>query len=352
MSLIEHTVIGLGKYISLFCSSVLRIDPYPFCEFGCRYCFASRATSYRMKLKPDVVVNTFKKIVKILENRGIKNTVFRLSALTDPFINEEREAKASLSIIKICLRSSCKLIINTRGTLLTEEPWIEYLRMLGKAGKVLVQITITHIDDNEVRTLEPSAPSISERFRVVNELAKMGIPVVVRLQPIIPRFNMGVAEDVVRESHRKGAKQIIVEFVKFADISEMEIIRRILDLDREIFEILPDEKQIGIRKDIRREKLLQIQEEAKRLGIEFSTCKEGFICGHTAENCCGMHHMGIYKARRTLEDLLMKTRNKDPFTREELLGLPRSLRRKLIKHEENLENMYRSGEYRKFLINS
>ena len=349
---LESMVIGLGKYISLFCSSIFRVDPYPFCVFGCLYCFAARGRKANGEDYPYRVVSLFDRLTKILDSRGINNVVFRLSALTDPFIPSERHIGASLRIMKICLKRTCKLIINTRSSLLLDDPWLTVLRDLNKQKKVLVQLSITHIDDERYRVLEPNATLPSERFDSLKELARLGIPVVVRLQPLIPNFNVNIAEDIILEAYKKGARQIIVEFIKFANMDEVRLVTRRIGLNTEILELLPDNKQYGVKREVRRKILIRLAKYAEKLGLEFSTCKEGFISLHTARNCCGMHHLGEYKARRTIFDIISHTTDTNTFTEKEIRSLPRPIRRRLTQHEKALLKLYESEEYKRFLLDT
>ena len=126
-------VIGPSPYISTLCYSVLKIEPYDFCSLNCIYCYADW---YSRKTRR--IIREFEKIAKKLKKRNLKTIPFRLSTLTEPFQPIEQAKKLSLKILKISLKYSIPLIINTKSTIVMEDPWrSEILKLYDKSLVIL-----------------------------------------------------------------------------------------------------------------------------------------------------------------------------------------------------------------------
>ena len=273
-----------------------------------------------------------------------------MSALVDPFIDSERKYMISKRLLELCVENNVPLVINTKSTLILEDPWFSLINNLKKKHKLVVQLTITH---NSTSPLEPFAPPNDTRLFVAKELSKRGIPIVVRIQPIIPMFNADVVDDLIVSCYKAGARQVILEFLKFNSFEELQRIEKVLGLkmDHRIFELLPDGKQYSVRGELRVSYMLLYYRTTKRLGIEFSTCKGGFIHLHTAKNCCGLHHLGKYFTRRTIEDILgIGDPSKNIFSLEQIRRMPRPLRKKLLAHERVLDRIYQENIYRLLIV--
>ncbi len=342
-SLYERFVIGPGVFVSTFCSSVFRIEPYYFCDFGCIYCYARRIIKNIPPLEFGYnLLKAFRKLLKVLKSRGVPIPVFRMSTLTEPFQNIEKRLMISLKFLNECIRNNCKLIINTKSMLILDEPWIDRLIELNRNRNVLIQLSIMGVDDEKIKRVEPNAPPVSKRIEMIKELSKIGIPVIVRIQPIIPGFNDEDAFDLIVEAYRFGAKQVIIEFLKLADIEELNIISKAIGLEirKSLFYKPEFIDQYIVKSELRAKLLFSYLETARAKGIEFSTCKEGFIKYHTAEDCCGMHHLGKYVAKKTVSDVLLgKKKNKIIIEGEILEKMPHEIKKKVKKHYQILNRI-------------
>ncbi|RLE54885.1 MAG: hypothetical protein DRJ40_09920 [Thermoprotei archaeon] len=346
-----------STHISTLCYSVLRIEPYATCEYSCAYCYGKwyRVETENKPLKS--LINEFRNLVKVLTRRNLKTIPFRLSTLVDPLQPIEQEHRLSRYIMKLCLRYDVPLIICTKSTLILERPWIELVTKLSSRQLAIVQITLTTLRDEVAKVLEPRAPKPEDRLKVVEKLSSEGVPVVARYQPLIP----GVVEDeyieMIQQLKYAGAKQVVVESLRLT-LGEINNLSKVIPELRKVEwePYTPQQPQVT-RPHIgwRRYVVSKIAETCRKYGLEFSTCKEGFLELCTAENCCGMHYLDPekYVLRPTLHEVWRKwlIRGKVPTPQEltqeheqdpkyicgnKLMNYPRQLRRALKQHEKTL----------------
>lgn len=291
------------------------------------------------------------KALSRLEKVGIKLPPFRLSTLTDPFQPIERIKKVSLGILNIAKKKNIHLIISTKSNLFIESPWLDIIKDMADEKRLIVQITITVIDDEKSRFLEPGAPTPEERFKVVERMVDENIPVILRLQPIFPFVNDDPEffEEYAINARAAGAKQIIAEFYRFLSWKELTIFEKILESERfkkftekKLWEKYPlsSHKRPNLRIRLKTYKILK--EILEKKGLEFSTCREGFYFLHTASNCCGMHFMEKYKLRPTLYEYQnkIKIESQKYLTLEELEKIPlKRFKLKLKTHYYLLEKV-------------
>jgi len=95
----------------------------------------------------------------------------------------EAEAGLTRKCLAILSQHDCRIQIITKSTLVTRDT-----DLLGKVPST-VALTITTDDNNTAKLLEPYAPSPAERLKTVETLTSKGIPVSVRVDPIIPFVN-------------------------------------------------------------------------------------------------------------------------------------------------------------------
>lgn len=342
-------VIGASYSMSLYCYSVLRLDPYRGCGHRCGYCFVNFIPGYRGRVVPvGGFLWAFDRVVSGLRRTPVVSMPFRLSALTDPFQPLEEKARVSLGVLRLASERDLKIIVSTKSGLVAREPWLSAVKSLADRGGVVVQFTLISLDEELSRCLEPGAPSPSERLRAIERLSDEGVPVVVRLQPLIPYVNDNLdgLERLLDEVSAAGARQIIAEYYRFLSWRDLGTISRCVDarmrsrlLDRSLWEKFPTGSHKRPRMGYRLAGYKRIRAMASRRGLLFSTCREGLWDLHTAPNCCGVHFMKGYRLKPTLREYKLGLVG-DPMyvRREELSSIPfKGMRLELERHYELLE---------------
>gem|GEM_PF-180673 len=293
--LLRDLIIGPSLCMSGLCYSIFKLDLYQWCEHRCLYCY-SRMLPLKEKRMALQMGREFLNNLRALERALGDYPIFRMSTLTDAFHPSERIYKFSLKSLATCLREEIPLIISTKSTLITKEPWLSVIRKLSDEKLAIVQYTIITPNEKQSKILEPYAPSPEERLGACKKLRDLGVPVVVRLQPLIPGVNTDVRllNTLLDDLEDVGVLQVIAEFFRFSqwrllsDISKAAINGKLLT-SRSTWTKYPlspyKRPVLGIR--------LKVLENLKKLcdehGLLFSTCREGFFHLHTASSCCGTH---------------------------------------------------------------
>ncbi len=161
---------------------------YRGCTHGCIYC-DSRSKCYRMdhdfedievKLRAaDILENTLKK----KRNKGMIST----GSMTDPYVPIEAELKITRRCLNVIDRFDFGVVIQTKSNLIMRD--IDILESIHKKTKCIVAMTLTTFDEELCKKLEPNVCTTKERFEVLMEMKKRGIPTIVWLSPFLPFIN-------------------------------------------------------------------------------------------------------------------------------------------------------------------
>ncbi len=167
------------------------INPYRGCEFGCKYCYArythefmgiedSRLFEDQIYAKSDLPHLLRQELRKIDPAEAIA-----IGTATDPYQPAERRYRRTRSILEVFAAGQARRIsITTKSDLVTRD--VDVLQQIAARNSVSVNLTITTLDRDLARLLEPRAPRPDLRLRAVRTLADAGIRVGVFPNPILP----------------------------------------------------------------------------------------------------------------------------------------------------------------------
>jgi DNA repair photolyase len=186
------------------------INPYRGCEHGCIYCFARPSHAY-LGLSPglDFETKLFAKpnaaelLKKELAARSYVCDLIAMGTNTDPYQPIERKYKITRSIIEVLAECNHPLGIVTKGALVERD--IDLLAPMAAKGLVQVFISITSLDHDIARKLDPRASAPARRLLAVRRLVDAGIPVGVLASPVIPLLTDTGFEAVLEASREAGA---------------------------------------------------------------------------------------------------------------------------------------------------
>ena len=187
------------------------INPYRGCSHGCVYCYARPSHAY-MGLSPgrDFETRLFYKAdaAKVLESEIARPSYIckpiMPGANTDPYQPDERHMQVTRSVLEVLARSRHPLSIVTKGALVVRD--IDILQDLARDNLVNVTVSITSLDVEIKRTLEPRAASPQARLKAVDELSKAGVPVGILVAPIIPALTDHEMERIMEAAVERGAR--------------------------------------------------------------------------------------------------------------------------------------------------
>jgi DNA repair photolyase len=166
------------------------VNPYRGCEFGCRYCYA-RYTHEFMELREseDFEDKIYaKNIAPVLRGELKKidpREAISIGTATDPYQPAERRFGRTRAALEVFAdQRGLSLSITTKSDLVKRD--VELLRRVAQNNSICVNMTITTLDTELARILEPRAPRPELRLKAVRALAEGGIPVGVFPNPIMP----------------------------------------------------------------------------------------------------------------------------------------------------------------------
>jgi DNA repair photolyase len=196
------------------------INPYKGCEHGCIYCYARPSHAY-LNLSPglDFETRLFYKenaaqlLEQELSRRSYVPKLIALGANTDPYQPIERRFGVTRQIIEVLLRFRHPFGIVTKGAALIERD-LDLLAECARQRLVGVGMTITTLDSELKRSLEPRAASPQARLRAIRGLAEAGVPVRVMFSPVIPFINDAELERVLEAAAEAGASAASYTFLR------------------------------------------------------------------------------------------------------------------------------------------
>jgi DNA repair photolyase len=186
------------------------VNPYRGCEHGCIYCYARTTHSY-LDLSPgrDFETEIFYKPNAIellraeLDAPGYEPSPIALGTNTDPYQPVERELGLTRRILELMLERRHPVTIVTKGSLILRD--VEILAALAQLELVAVHVSLTTLDNELKRRMEPRTAGPKRRLDVIRELASRGIPTGVLTAPIIPALNDHELERMLEAAALHGA---------------------------------------------------------------------------------------------------------------------------------------------------
>ena len=187
------------------------INPYRGCEHGCVYCYARPTHSY-LGLSPGldfetrlVVKNNAAEVLRReLAAPGYRAEVVNLGSATDAYQPVERELRVTRAILEVLAETCHPVTIVTKSSLIERD--LELLAPMAQQRLTAAFISVTTLDLELSRRLEPRAASPARRLRTIETLAHAGVPVCVNVAPVIPFVNEPEIETILAAAAAAGAR--------------------------------------------------------------------------------------------------------------------------------------------------
>ncbi len=191
------------------------INPYRGCEFACKYCYA-RYTHEFMELRDSleferkIFIKQHAAAVLRSELKKVKRgEEIAIGTATDPYQPAERRFEVTRAILEELARhSGLEIGIVTKSNLVTRDA--EILRRVGEHNRIFVNVTVTTVDADLARKLEPRAPRPDLRLEAVRQLNLACVDAGVICAPVLPEITdrPGDLEALVKAASEAGAKYI------------------------------------------------------------------------------------------------------------------------------------------------
>lgn len=127
-----------------------------------------------------------------------------IGANTDPYQPIERKLEVTRSVLRVLAKCRHPVTLITKGSLILRD--IDLLADLAKEHLTQVAVSLTSLDPEVKRTLEPRTASPQARLRVIRQLSDAGVPVAVMVAPVIPAITDHEMEHLLEAAHEAGAR--------------------------------------------------------------------------------------------------------------------------------------------------
>ena len=186
------------------------INPYRGCEHGCVYCYA-RPTHAWLDLSPGLdfetrltyKANAAEQLEAELSAPGYRVSPITIGANTDPYQPVEKRLQITREILDVLHRFRHPFSLITKSNLVCRD--IDLLHDMAGQGLVSVAVSVTTLDRDLKRAMEPRTPDGAARLQTVARLSDAGIPTSVLVAPVIPALNDCELETILAAAADAGA---------------------------------------------------------------------------------------------------------------------------------------------------
>lgn len=257
------------------CPEKYSLNPYTGCDHCCVYCYITGYIKDAFNCRPKVdLIKRVKRELKRID----KSKVISMANSSDPYPRLERKLQVTRKVVQLFLREDIRFQIVTKSDIMVRD--IDLL----KKSKCSIAVTVTTMDEDIAKKLEPKAPSPGKRVNALKKLKENGIPVSVRIDPVIPGLT-----DPVR----------VLEEVKFVDHVTCSTLKLRADAVKRMTKVFPGimgelkpfyteriQNALYLPRKMRIELLESLQNQCREYGITFGSCREGL---KSEKSCDGTH---------------------------------------------------------------
>jgi DNA repair photolyase len=187
------------------------INPYRGCEHGCIYCYARPTHEYlgfsagldfesRIMVKQDAAAL----LERELSSPRWSPRVLAMSGVTDCYQPAERRLGITRSCLEVLARFRNPVAVITKNELVTRD--LDHLQELAAHDAAAVFLSITTLDGELARRMEPRASHPRDRLKAVERLAQAGVPVGVMVAPVVPAITDHEMPAILQAAADAGAR--------------------------------------------------------------------------------------------------------------------------------------------------
>ncbi len=208
-----HPKTILNKIVSEDIPFSYSLNPYQGCEHGCIYCYARPSHNYwgyssGLDFEQKILVkqNVIGLLTQQLQNVKWKAVPIALSGNTDCYQPAEAKFKITRAILETMYKFRHPVSIITKNQLILRD--LDILKKLNEHNLISVAISITTLDKNLQRILEPRTATPDNRFKILRILKENGIPTICMMAPIIPGLTDHEIINIAKKSAKYGANAL------------------------------------------------------------------------------------------------------------------------------------------------
>lgn len=187
------------------------VNPYRGCEHGCPYCYARPSHAY-LGLSSGLDFETVlfakpqaaERLRAEIGRSGYRVRPIAFGTNTDPYQPVERRLRITRRLLEVLAACEHPLTIVTKSALVERD--LDLLAPMARKNLVGVFLSLTTLDRELARRLEPRASAPPRRLEAVRRLSAAGVPVGVMFAPVIPALNDAEMEAVLEAAAVRGAR--------------------------------------------------------------------------------------------------------------------------------------------------
>src|SRR5215210_7089823 len=195
------------------------MNPYQGCEHGCIYCYARNSFEYwgysaGLDFERKIIVkkNAPALLRKFLMNPKWDCTPIGLSGNTDCYQPAEQKFRLTRGLLEVCneFNQPVGMITKNAGMLRDKD----LLSEMAKKRLVSILVSITSLNEDLRRVMEPRTTTAKQRLKLIEEMSKGGVRMGVMLGPMIPGLNEHEMHDIIKLASEAGATFSAYTFIR------------------------------------------------------------------------------------------------------------------------------------------
>jgi len=195
------------------------VNPYQGCEHGCSYCYARNAHFYwgfsaglDFETKLIVKPKAAELVRQEIGNKNWKVAPIVLSGNTDCYQPIEKKYELTRKILALMLETLHPVSIITKNALILRD--LDLISALSQNDLIHVSLSITTLNEDLRRKLEPRTASVKSKLKALKILAENNVPVNVMTAPIIPGLNSSEIPELLKTVAGHGARSAAYTMVR------------------------------------------------------------------------------------------------------------------------------------------
>jgi len=195
------------------------MNPYAGCEHGCIYCYARNTHEYwgysaglDFERKIIVKVNAPRLLRKFLMHPKWEPVPISISGNTDCYQPAEQKYRLTRRLLEVCNEFNQPVgLITKNGGMVRDK---DILKEMAKKKLVSILVSVTSLNEDLRRVMEPRTTTSMQRLRLIKELSDEGIRMGVMMGPMIPGLNEHEMQRIMKAASEHGASFSAYTFIR------------------------------------------------------------------------------------------------------------------------------------------
>ena len=195
------------------------MNPYQGCEHGCIYCYARNSFDYwgysaGLDFERKIIVkkNAPDLLRKFLMNPRWQCSPISMSGNTDCYQPAEQKFRLTRQCLQVCSEFNQPVGMITKNAGMLRDK--DLLQDMAKRNLVSVLVSITTLNDDLRRVMEPRTTTGRQRLKLIEEMSNAGVRMGVMLGPMIPGLNDHEMHDIIKAASEAGATFSAYTFIR------------------------------------------------------------------------------------------------------------------------------------------